>query len=124
VITVKVWQLMVIGLGVVVAAFALLTMGHKGTTTPPAAAATPQEQAEAQQIVNVTPTIQAYFAKHHSYARLKLAPATGVSVASATATTYCVESTGLMPHVFKNGPTGALMTGSCAQPAAGVPYTG
>jgi hypothetical protein len=126
VITLKVWQLMVIGLGVLVAAYALMTMQHN---SPGASASTTQEvqpaqMAQVRQLVDVTPTLQTFFAKHKSFARLKLAPASGVAVMSASKTTYCIETTGPAPHVFKNGPTAQMMIGSCAAPTAGTPISG
>ncbi len=127
VITLKVWQLMVMGLGVLVAAFALMTMMHGGNTSPSASSSqmlTPQEQIQTQQLVNAVPLALAFFHKHHGYAGLKLAPTTGVTVASASPTTYCLETNGPAPHVFKNGPAGQLMVGTCASPTAGTPVNG
>jgi hypothetical protein len=98
-------------------------MSHKGSNGPAAPIVTPVEQAQAQAIVNATPTVQAYFAKHKSYAKLKLPATTGVTVASATPSTFCLESAGPLPHIFKNGPTGPLMIGTCANTAGGTPYT-
>jgi hypothetical protein len=123
VITVKVWQLMLLGLGVVVAAAALLTMVHRSATTTvaPSPGIQPVQQAQITQLVNAVPTVTAFFAKHKSYVHLALAPSTGVSVQSATPTSFCIETTGPAPHVFKSGPTGRLMLGTCAQAATGTP---
>ena len=75
-------------------------------------------------LVDVAPAVYAFHTKHTSYAGLKLAPATGVAVVNASKATYCVETTGATPHVFKNGPTAHMMIGTCASPAAGTPISG
>jgi len=126
VITLKVWQLMVIGLGVLVAAYTLMGMGHglSRAATSASQEVQPAQMAQVRQLVDVTPTLQAFSAKHKSFARLKLAPATGVAVMSASKTTYCIETTGPVPHVFKNGPAAQMMIGSCASPTAGTPISG
>ena len=125
-ITLKVWQLMVIGLGVLVAAYALMGMGHgssKGSNSRPQQLQAAQ-MAEVHQLIDAVPTLEAFYLKHKSFTRLKLAPATGVAVMSASATTYCVETTGPAPHIFKNGPAAQMMMGSCASPTAGTPISG
>ena len=125
-ITLKVWQLMVIGLGVLVAAYTLMTMGHhpSSASTSTTQEVQPAQMAQIQQLVNAAPTVTAFYRKHKSFAGLKLAPATGVAVMSAAKTTYCIETTGPAPHIFKNGPAVQMMIGSCAAPTAGTPISG
>ena len=126
VITLKVWQLMVIGLGVLAAAYTLLGMGNGPSSTPSSSSSVVQQAQmnELQQLVDVAPAVYAFHTKHTSYAGLKLAPATGVAVVNASKATYCLETTGATPHVFKNGPTAHMMIGTCASPAAGTPISG
>jgi hypothetical protein len=124
VVTLKVWQLMVIGLGVLVAAYTLMSRSHASPSASSPPIVQPAQQTQIQQLVAAAPAAQAFYVKHKSFAGLKLAPTTGVAVASASKTTYCLETTGPVPHVFKNGPAAQMMIGSCASPTAGTPISG
>jgi hypothetical protein len=65
------------------------------------------------------PALEAYNADHNSYMGVTLGKlrrydtgVTGVRVVRATATSYCLESTG--PGAFhKNGPAGQILPGAC-----------
>ena len=72
------------------------------------------------------PAAEAYRAKHHGYQGMTLAKLRaiepsirGVSIRSATKSSYCVEST-TRPFVHKAGPRADLRTGHCGESGAPV----
>ncbi|MGA9762525.1 MAG: hypothetical protein WBQ14_08890 [Gaiellaceae bacterium] len=73
--------------------------------------------------------IETYYQDHNTYAGMTLAELRyidpwipDISIVSAKKKTYCIEATGGDSRIFKNGPTGEMMIGSCADPTNGKPY--
>lgn len=79
------------------------TVAAQAETQAAAAAATTDFQA-------ATPTLQAYFADHDTYAGLTLPPAYGVTlIVAAGGGSYCLEAAG----EHENGPGGQPQPGPC-----------
>ena len=122
-ITVKVWQLMLGGLALVLVLGFMATKVMGGSSVPAAPAvpaATPAQHAQAATLNGLVPALEAWRAKHKTYKGFHNA---GVTLVSGTPTTYCVESAGAFPHVFKHGPAARPMFGTFHAPSAGRPLS-
>jgi hypothetical protein len=87
---------------------------------PTAAAVTQQEaQATAASAATafdqVTPVLQADYAQNGTYVGAELPLGSGVTLAQASATTYCLQTTLNGVVVHENGPGGVPADGLCAQ---------
>jgi hypothetical protein len=85
-------------------------------TSGPTSSVAQQAETQAQQAASATnfdaalPALQAWYADHGTYAGVTLPPAYGVTVASADATSYCLQT----PTEHLAGPGGAPAAGPCS----------
>jgi hypothetical protein len=85
----------------------------------PSAAAVTQEEAQASAAAasaifqQVTPVLQADYAQSGTYVGAELPLGSGVTLAQATATTYCFETTVNGAVVHEAGPGGSPADGPC-----------
>ena len=110
-------MLFLISLAVVGGLFAM-----QSKSPGPAAAAVTQEQAQAlatatsETFAQVYPVLQADYTQAGTYVGAQLPVGSGITVAQATATSYCLETsvTGTLMH--EDGPGGSPAAGACPRP--------
>ena len=92
---------------------------QQSKTEGPAAPAVTQAEAQASAAVAATnfqgadQQLQAWYAANGTYAGATLAPGTGVTLARADATSYCLEAGTGTALEHQTGPGGAVQPGSC-----------
>ena len=69
--------------------------------------------AAAQTFTQVDEALQADFAQNGTYVGAELSVGSQVTLAQATATTYCLETSVTGSLVHENGPGGAAAAGPC-----------
>jgi hypothetical protein len=76
------------------------------------------------------PAIEAYRQDHGTYAGMSLGTLRyidpgipDISIVRAGKRTYCIEALAGESRTFKNGPTGEVLRGSCADPKSGKPFS-
>jgi hypothetical protein len=86
-----------------------------GSSTP----AVTQAETQAQEVVaatnfqGVASVLQAWFASNGTYAGAVLPPGSGVALARADQTSYCVETIGSGTATHETGPNGTPEPGPC-----------
>ncbi len=107
-------MLALVSLAIVGGMFAL-----QSKTQGPTAAAVTQEESQAiaasaaTAFAQVDPVLQADFAQNATYVGAQLPLGSGVTLALATATTYCIETNLNGTLVHENGPGGSPVVGAC-----------
>ena len=88
------------------------TVGPASTTAVQAEAQATQEGGAAN-FLQVQQVLQAYFTENETYVGATLPPGSGVTLAAATQTSYCLETTinGVVSH--ETGPGGSPAAGPC-----------
>lgn len=88
------------------------TIGQTSTTAAQAETQAVQEGGAAN-FLQVQQVLQAYFAENSTYVGATLPPGSGVTLAAATPSTYCLETTiqGVVSH--ETGPGGQPAAGPC-----------
>jgi hypothetical protein len=111
------------GLGLVLFLVSLAIVGvlfaMQSKTQGPAAPAVTQDESQAlvaataQTFAQVTETLQADYAQDSTYVGAQMPVGSGVTLAQATTTTYCLETNVSGTVVHEEGPGGSPVAGPC-----------